>query len=661
MVGRRSWRYLLDGIVMNQMSLSSFEQLFLVKDILVGDKEEILAEWISQKQCVNILHHHNIEMLWFRDYYANGVFDYFIGVVTGETKLGQCPVIQNFIEYLKNQEIRSDELFTLCTHFKRAAINATYRLGIHSQGVFEAISYLFDTNFAGVLKLYTDTIYQKEQEAIEANKAKEYFLSNMSHEIRTPLNAILGFVALLKEEEMHPTHQNYLDIIANSGENLLHIINDILDFSKLRSGEFAIDPHPFNIYERIINIFDLFIPNANLKNISILKSIKVVAGDYIIADSFRIQQIVGNLLSNAIKFSPFDSFIHVEVMMVDCVLTIRVQDEGDGISPEEQQRIFTPFYQASEGVKRNSGSGLGLSICKQLVTQMGGEITLESKVGEGCSFVIIVPVECAPADFMDLKSEKLEVNSFQGNVLVAEDNAANQALIRIVLEKYGVNVRIVPNGEEAYTHAINESFDLIFMDEQMPIMNGHEAVEKIRSFERSHDQTPVPIVALSANVLKGSRERALQWGYDAFIGKPFESKDLEPLLEKYLYKQTSKRKISVQINNEVSEMSRMKKALMLEDNQIIQLLDLFHSKMKDTLEQLQKAIESKDFDTLGRTAHLIKGSSANFRFEEFSRLAALIEESSLNNTENFDFNEAYHVLKKEYGCLPKGEQIYSSK
>jgi signal transduction histidine kinase/DNA-binding NarL/FixJ family response regulator len=645
---------------MREIPLSSFEQLYLIKDILVGNKAEILEEWISQKQCVNILHHHNIETLWFKDYYAKNVFDYFMGVVTGDTELGQCPVIQNFIEYLKNQEIRSDELFTLCTHFKRAAINATYRLNINSQGVFEAISYLFDKNFAGVLKLYTDTIYQKEQEAIEANKAKEYFLSNMSHEIRTPLNAILGFVALLKDEETHPVHQNYLDIIANSGENLLHIINDILDFSKLRSGEFAIDPHPFNIYERISNIFDLFIPNANIKNISILKSIKVVEGDYIIADSFRIQQIVGNLLSNAIKFSPFDSSIRVEVMMTDCVLTIRVQDEGDGIAPEEQHRIFTPFYQASEGVERNSGSGLGLSICKQLVTQMGGEIALESQIGKGSLFVVTVPVECAPEDFMDLKHEKLDAVSFQGNVLVAEDNEANQALIRIVLEKYGVNVRIVPNGQEAYSHAISEPFDLIFMDEQMPLMNGHEAVAKIRSFERDHHQNYVPIVALSANVLKGSRESALEWGYDAFIGKPFESKDLEPLLKKYLNNQVINRKIVIQ-NDELSEMARMKKALMLEDDQIIQLLDLFHLKMRDILVELQRVIEDRDYENLGRMAHLIKGSSANFRFEEYSRIAALIEESALNHADSFDFEEAYCVLKREYENLPTGEKIHSSK
>lgn len=643
------------------MSCPSFEQLYSVKDILVGAKAEILEEWISQQQCIDILHHHNIEEIWFRDYYANSVFDYFIGVVAGDMELGQCPIIQNFIDYLKNQEIGSDELFTLCTHFKRSAINATYRLEIHSQGLFEAISYLFDKNFAGVLKLYTDTIYQKEQEAIEANKAKEYFLSNMSHEIRTPLNAILGFVALLKEEAIDPHHQNYLDIIANSGENLLHIINDILDFSKLRSGEFAIDPHPFHLYDEMSHTLDLFIPNANLKNISILKSMNMEEGLYIIADSFRIQQIIGNLLSNAIKFSPPYSSIRIEMSMVECLLSISVHDDGVGIAPEEQHRIFNPFYQATEGVKRNGGSGLGLSICKQLVTQMGGEISFESQMGRGSLFVVTIPVECAPVDFIDLKRIKLEMNSFIGNVLVAEDNEANQALIRIVLEKYGLNVTIVPNGEEAYTHAVKEPFDLILMDEQMPIMNGHEAVEKIRSFETEHHQNPVPIVALSANMIKGARERAVEWGYDAFIGKPFEIQDLEPILEKYLKKRGESSKISLSHHHESSEMRRMKKALMLEDEQIVQLLELFHSKIREALVALKGAIEIRDYESLSTIAHLIKGSSANFRFEEFSRLAAVIEESVLNDVEAFDFEEAFRVLEKEYKLLPKGENIYSSK
>ncbi len=646
------------------MSFPSFEYLFSFKDLLIQSKDEILSDWISQQPCSEIFERHLIEPKWFREHYASSVFDYFMGVVAGNVELGQCPIMQDFIKYLKNQEIRSDELFTLCTHFKRSVINATYTLEIHSQGLFEAISYLFDKNFAGVLTLYTDTIYQKEQEAIEANKAKEYFLSNMSHEIRTPLNAILGFVHLLKSESLGERIEKYLDIIAQSGENLLHVINDILDFSKLRSGEFVIDPHPFNIHTEITNILELFVPSANVKSISIAYAINPNISHCIVADSFRIQQIVGNLLSNAIKFSPPECSIdvNVEVNVKNSTLLISVRDYGTGISVEDQKSIFNPFYQTAEGRKfGGSGSGLGLSICKQLAIQMGGEITLESNIGCGSLFVVTLAVELPPEELCIVKEVAGKTLSFVGKVLVAEDNEANQELIRIVLEKYGVCVDIVSNGKEAYHNALKEHYDLILMDEQMPMMNGHEAVAKIRDFEKKNQLSAVPIAALSANVIKGARERALEWGYDAFIGKPFEMKDLVPVLEKYLKKEVEHRLEPLPIKQEFSEMKRLKKALMLEDEQIFQLLELFHFKTSEALVELKKGIEIRDYEQIGRIAHMIKGSSANFRFGEFSRLASLIEKSAEDNEENFDFEEGYKVLEKEYELLPRREELYSSR
>jgi len=646
------------------MILSNLTQLYQGKDFFIEAKNKILDEWISQQPCSEIFEHHLIEPKWFKEHYASGVFDYFMGVVAGSVELGQCPIMKDFIAYLKNQEIRSDELFTLCTHFKRSVVNATYDHDINTQGLFEEISYLFDKNFAGVLTLYTDTIYQKEQEAIEANKAKEYFLSNMSHEIRTPLNAILGFVHLLKSESLGERIEKYLDIIAQSGENLLHVINDILDFSKLRSGEFVIDPHPFNIHTEITNTLELFVPSANVKCISIVYAVNPNISHCIVADSFRIQQIVGNLLSNAIKFSPLNCeiYVNVDVHVENSTLVISVRDCGAGITIEDQKSIFNPFYQAAEGRKfGGSGSGLGLSICKQLAIQMGGEITLESKIGWGSLFVVTLAVELPPEEFCKAKAVESKGALFFGKVLVAEDNEANQELIRIVLERYGVSVDIVSNGSEAHHNAERECYDLILMDEQMPIMNGHEAVSQIRDFEKKNRISAVPIIALSANVIKGARERALDWGYDAFIGKPFEIKDLEPLLEKYLKKRVLPGTELLQQKEEFSEMKRLKKALMLEDEQILQLLELFYSKMTEALAELKREIEIRDFERIGRISHTIKGSSANFRFEEFSRLAALIEESALQEVKNFDFEEAYQVLEKEYKLLPRGNILYSSR
>ncbi|MDD2829780.1 MAG: ATP-binding protein [Sulfuricurvum sp.] len=642
------------------MDFPSFSYLYHAQETLATQKDSILDEWISQKQCAAILGRHSIDPKWFKSKYASAVFDYFMGVVAGEVELGQCPVMKEFIDYLKNQEIRSDELFLLCTHFKRSVINNTYRSGINTQGLFEAVSYLFDTNFSSILTLYNDTIYQKEQEAIEANKAKEYFLSNMSHEIRTPLNAILGFVNLLKSESLGERIDDYLDIIAQSGENLLHIINDILDFSKLRSGEFVIEPLPFNIQNKMRNALELFVPSAHVKSLSIDYTISPKIPHCIVADSFRIQQILGNLLSNAIKFSSPNLPIEVRVDFdpEQSMLIIEVRDFGVGISQQDQQRIFDPFYQSSEGMKQSGGgSGLGLSICNQLAKQMGGEITLESKIGWGSLFVVRLPVTITEDETCEVKASRGNIGAYYGYVLVAEDNGANQELIRMTLERYGLNVTIVDNGLDAYRYIKTNTYDFVLMDEQMPVMNGSEAVKKIRLYERENNLRHLPIIALSANVIKGARERALQHGYDAFMGKPFNISELELVLEMYLESKLSFEKPMLKDNSHVSEMERMQKALMLEPEQIKKLLELFHTNMGRMLRELRLAIEAKDFETIAGVTHTIKGSSANFRFEEFSRLAAILEESATRDQERFDFEDALSVFENEYYKLPKVEEI----
>lgn len=638
------------------MKIPNLSALQQDKGLFISAKNEILNQWINEEQCSVILQRHDIDREFFYSHYASNVFDYFIGVVSGEVELGKCPVMAELIEYLKNKEIRSEELFILCANLKRSVINATYTNGTHSQPLFEAISYLFDQNFAGVLELYTDTIYQKEQEAIEAGKAKEYFLSNMSHEIRTPLNAILGFVSLLKEENLGSVHQKYLDIIAQSGENLLHIINDILDFSKLRSGEFAIDPQVFNIHEQMANTLELFIPSANVKAISINYTINEEIPHCVFADSFRIQQIVGNLLSNAIKFSQPKRSIDVDVDVVDSKLIIHVRDFGSGIAKEEQERIFNPFYQAQVGTKLGvGGSGLGLSICKQLALQMGGEITLESKIGWGSLFVVTLPVEVSAQELCELKVTKKCSNCYDGKILVAEDNEPNKELIRMVLERYGFSVTIVSNGKDAYDAAMKNRYDLILMDEQMPIMNGYDATEKILAYEKEHHRIHTPIVSLTANVLKGSRERAFEHGYDAFLGKPIVLKEMDELFERYFTKSQYGQENDKKESGRAVEIQRLKQALMLDDDQIGQLLDLFHSKMKSMLPELKEAILCLDYDSIAKTAHTIKGSSANFRYEEFSKLAAVMEKSAREEDLEFDFQEAYVKFEQAYG------ELYSSR
>lgn len=754
------------------MPNADIESLVRSKGKLLQEKEAIVNEWVSEALCAEILDRHEIDTEMFVTQYASNVFDYFMGVVSGQMQIGECPVIAGLIEYLKNKELRADELFVLCTHFKRSVINATYRLGINDQTVFWAISYLFDQNFASVLKLYTDTIYQKEQEALNASKAKEYFLSNMSHEIRTPLNAILGFVSLLRDETTNPRYQQYLEIISNSGENLLHIINDILDFSKLRSGEFTVDPQPFNIHDEISHTMELFVPGANSKNLTLTSFIDPSIPYELVSDALRIKQILGNFLSNAIKFSHNGGGIHVEARCHDRILSLSVSDDGIGIAVSEQERIFDAFSQAQEGAsKMNGGTGLGLSICKQLSIHMGGNIDLRSSPGKGSTFILNIPVtvnpECtlskfdvtmfegvrfallsydpneqykldslwkywehfgfdiqqienleedfdlliflessmddflraqiierkipslAILDFLDERYDQVEsiapltfpiyctklqnalsevlgiVSSdsvaaqsksvgrkgFFGHVLVAEDNHANQELIKIILEKYGITYTIVSNGKEALESFQNGTFNLVLMDEQMPKMNGNEATANILRYEQEHHKRHTPIIALTANVIKGSRERSIQNGYDAFLGKPIVLKEIEHLFEHYLdEKVLPPAQSSTKVNSKWAniDMDHLKASLMLEEDQIEYLLGIYQQKMEQMLSDLAESIKGLNYEDIAFTAHAMKGSSANFRFDELSRLSYVIEESASEKDEDFDFLEAHEVLCREF-------------
>lgn len=623
---------------------------------LIEAKEDILHEWMEEKLCSDILGRHDVDIDLFYDYYASNIFDYFIGVVSGKVELGKCPVMAELITYLKNKEIRSDELFILCTHLKRSVINATYTYQIHSQQLFEAISYLFDRNFAGVLELYTDTIYQKEQEAIEAGHAKEYFLSNMSHEIRTPLNAILGFVTLLKDEAISERHQHYLDIIENSGENLLHIINDILDFSKIRSGEFIIDKHVFNLHTEISNTLELFNPSAQIKGITVLCSMEENLPQYILADSFRMKQILGNFLSNAIKFSPNNQIVDVKVSLSDCVLALGVRDHGSGIETENQERIFDPFYQAREGQKISSGgSGLGLSICKQLAAQMGGNITLDSKSGVGSCFVVYLPIEFTNETCPNESLRTTRLKVYDGKILIAEDNEANQELLKMILHRYGLECTVTNNGLEAYNMAILTRYDLILMDQQMPLMTGNEATAHIREYEKQYALEYVPIVAVSANVVSGAYERSVQAGYNDFIAKPIVIQEVERILERYLQQSKSPVCVIEPTVSKNTEIERLKQALMLDGDQIRQLLDLFHLKMDKILPQLQTAIIESNYERIAHIAHTIKGSSGNFRYEELSQLAAVIEEAGREERLAFDFSDAFKKFERIYN------EVYSSR
>ncbi len=759
--------------------------LIQTQDIFINNKELILNQWVSYDSPKKILQLHQIDKDYFVTKYASGVFDYFMGVIARKREVGNCPVMQELLAYLKFREISADELFEICSHFRRSMIDFSYDAGLNSKELFDEISYLFDKNFRGILKFYTDTIFQKlidaRQEALRASQAKEYFLSNMSHEIRTPLNAILGFVNLLIDEDISKKHRNYLDIILNSGENLLSIINDILDFSKLRSGEFTIEPKVFSLHEELSHTMELFVASANAKDITITSFIDPKIPRELYGDVLRIKQILSNFLSNAIKFTPEGGIIHVEANCDHQVLHISVKDNGIGIGEDDIENIFTAFAQAQYSEhSHTTGTGLGLSISSQLAELMGGGVHVSSEFGKGSTFWMEIPIEVQDAQCQEIediaefqklkmavyaqnkeinfkhesfiryakvfdmditiidtldedfdvcifihqevesvlkeqiinKSDKMfialmsreyddyhqygHINSlsfpiycakihkafdelinakdiavynkqiskrFKGHILIAEDNEANQELIKIILMKYGLTFDLAYNGLEALNLYKQKQYDLILMDEQMPVMDGIEAVGKIIEYEEQEGLSHTPISALTANVIKGAKERGLLSGFDAFLGKPVILKELERVFSSYLKADIY---IAPQVEDNVDkqletneqevsikglDIEKLTKDLMLTQDELLILLKLFIKKMDKTLPQLQEAIIQRDYKNIALLAHSIKGSSGNFRIEELQKSASEMESNAKNGVEDYDYKTVFETIKQRIEAI----------
>ena len=376
-------------------------------------------------------------------------------------------------------------------------------------------------------------------EAQAANKAKSKFLANMSHEIRTPLNGIIGFSDFLADEELPEEQKEHIRIIGNCAHNLLELINDILDFSKIEAGQMDMDFVDCDLEKLLEELESLMEPLASEKGLdfTVMRSGDVPSS--IRMDPLRLRQCLINLLSNAIKFTEAG---HVEICVSlqttdeNPLLRFDVEDTGIGISQDKQKDVFEYFTQADSSItKKYGGTGLGLAITKRLAKLLGGELTLVSDEGKGSTFSLSMP-------FVTVKAEsaaedqrfagKPDADSqirFSGSVLVVEDTAASQLLMKALLEKHGFTVTIANDGAEAIRVLAEKVFDMIFMDIRLPNMNGYEATRTLR---RKGYGTPV--VAITANAMEGDREKCIEAGCDEYLAKPFDSKQLVQTIRKFL-------------------------------------------------------------------------------------------------------------------------------
>lgn len=389
------------------------------------------------------------------------------------------------------------------------------------------------------LEIFNQKLIQARDIAERATFAKSYFLANMSHEIRTPLNGIIGSTELLKQQVTNEENKELIATLQSCSHLLLNIINDVLDVSKIEAGQLSLSHAPFQIKHCVNSVVLINIAQMKTlgKQLTIDYTIDEQIEDNVIGDKNRLKQILLNLISNAVKFTNEGS-IHINVRKEGTtadkqILTFEISDTGIGIAEKNIPLLFQPFTQVMQiNQKQFGGTGLGLSICKKLVEMMGGKIWVHSIEGKGSTFSFQVALNTTTENVIEEQEEVLQVFEPKASkILLAEDNQMNQFIAKKIFSTLGYTIDIAVNGREAVTMHKNNSYDIIFMDVQMPEMDGLEATKKIHAMDQS--RKPV-IVAMTANALKEDEDICFAAGMQDFLAKPFTIEQLKMVLNRWV-------------------------------------------------------------------------------------------------------------------------------
>lgn len=457
-----------------------------------------------------------------------------------------------------------------------------------------------------------------EKKASVAAQTKENFLANMSHEIRTPLSGILGFTNLLQKRPLDETSKEFVSSIQRSGENLMAIINDILDLSKIEAGMMRITKGIFSINGLVNSVETFFVERAKEKGLTISSKIDTSIPDTLNGDATRLTQILVNLIGNAIKFT-HQGNINIEIYNKqqtenEVVVGFKVSDTGIGIEKEKLLEVFERFNQGEDSTTRNyGGTGLGLSIVKSLIQLQNGDIEVISEQGKGTTFHFYIPYAIAKEQLNVVP--KVDTNYFKDKtntplkVLIVDDNAINQSLMKHLLSQWNIDFETANNGLEAVEFLRNNDCDLVLMDIQMPQMDGYVATQTIREELKLN----TPIIAMTAHALAGERERCMSRGMNEYISKPITEEELFKLISNFGLKENEKTETKAEeivSNYEFIDLTYLKSISNGDKDFERTVTQQFLDKVPTHLQELKLAYENKDFKLLKLRAHDLKSSVA---------------------------------------------------
>jgi two-component system sensor histidine kinase/response regulator len=474
-------------------------------------------------------------------------------------------------------------------------------------------------------KQYEEELEKERDKAEKANKAKDQFLAKVSHEVRTPMNSIIGFIEQVLQSRLNLKQRNYLNIVNSSSRDLLRIINDILDFSKMESGELQISLGEFHLRNVLDDVINTFYNEAAEKNIELLLVREKGVPESLLGDDLRLKQVLKNLVGNAIRFTEKGK-VSLTVSCVDkkegaARINFLIKDTGIGISDEDKEKIFLPYQQLHETTR---GVGLGLTISRQLVALMGGELNVKSELEKGSTFYFSINFETKGYDSKELTGEplKLDFTDLQGlKVLVVEDDKGSRLLMQTILSNHKIRVECAENGKEAIEKVTSTSYDVVLMDMQLPILSGYEATKIIR---QELQLSRLPIIAVTASAIVGDKQECLAAGADDYISKPISADDLLLFIKKW--KIRGRERV---ITNELAgiDVEGALERLRVDMDVFKQSLADFLESYGSMMEMIKDALIKQDMGKARNLLHTLRGAAVNIGANEVESFAKKLGEA----------------------------------